>query len=1147
MAQLQEIIEKFCEPNEKLREFLPAPFFFLNNDLPDDEIEWVMDNLAAQHFGGVFMHPRTGLEVEFLSDEFFERYEKFMLKCKEHNMDMWLYDEYNWPSGPVAGEFNRKYPEYLAKGLIYHKIPIKKGKKFEWKTDLVAEEFFFLTIIPSGSNAEVEKTLTLPPEEFRSANHLSRIKEWGIEYGEDKKSFVIKKPPSTGYIYVFNLNKDLGYQFSVLCSPKVRPSRGYIDPLNKDAVKKFIEMSYERFKEKMGQYFGKEIKGIFTDEPAFYAGMMYSPKLPRRFMQAYNYSFFNSLHLYFEDTDKSPMFKKDYHELVENQLRDNFSGELRYWCDQNNLALTGHLLMEENGYTNGVYLWGSAHKALSPFTIPGIDYLGDRLSPNFKKQDTIMGVTAKLLHSVQILTGAKQTLCEAFGGSGWSTDITTYKAGVNFLTIQGVNLINPHAVHFSIKGLRKRDFPNSYFVQQPYYPYFHHANDYTARAAYLNTIGIHDTKVLLLFPDIHQKIVNPLFNFEKEVKHCASGFYNILNFLLSSQFDPDLLFESTIFDKMVKSEELKPVVIGGEDYNAVFIPPLQYIRFETLEFLKKVFENGGKVFFIGRLPMGSERGKKDQKITSFYEEIFEEQIEILNNIKDAILRGNKSGGVFAYLPLKLPLTWQKILNQIKPIYQLENPRNLKSIQILSGDKPHKVFVSKRKLPDLNKNLYFVANLSNYTNNITFKCWDFGEIHRWDLNEGIRIPFNQYQAKNMEKSFMVTHSFGKGEMLVLEVDPTDEMMPGKLLELPKTVITLSKKWQISPQLLNSYLLEKWYYNPVPVDRWPKGRIVPAPTLSINNMFKVTKGWVSGVIKLIDFLLGGRNKKVRKVKVGKYAIPLGDLDLSIANKYVQMAFGRNILFFGSYGFLLELARPLLYYLNLEHFLGDLKLFYGREYICFTKFNVSDVPDILKLAYEDLGDPITIYINGKKLPKGDKEFVWDKCNRILDIKEYVIQGKNQIAIHTQKPNFTDWIPSIHAIEPVVLIGNFAVKKGKIVKPKSTLVSGLKDWKKYGFPNYSGGFTYVQKQLLDSPKVSQKVILELGDVRNMATVEVNGKDQGFIASPPWRIDITGAVIDGENSIKINVLNTCENLFGKPRKSGMFGKVQIKYIKRNN
>ncbi|MEM2959048.1 MAG: hypothetical protein QW261_12190, partial [Candidatus Jordarchaeaceae archaeon] len=64
MENGKSLEENFQKP---LREFGPAPFWFLNNDLPEEEIDWFLQELSDKHNSGVFMHPRTGMEVEYLT------------------------------------------------------------------------------------------------------------------------------------------------------------------------------------------------------------------------------------------------------------------------------------------------------------------------------------------------------------------------------------------------------------------------------------------------------------------------------------------------------------------------------------------------------------------------------------------------------------------------------------------------------------------------------------------------------------------------------------------------------------------------------------------------------------------------------------------------------------------------------------------------------------------------------------------------------------------------------------------------------------------------------------------------------------------------------------------------------------------------
>ena len=52
----------------------------------------------------------------------------------------------------------------------------------------------------------------------------------------------------------------------------------------------------------------------------------------------------------------------------------------------------------------------------------------------------------------------------------------------------------------------------------------------------------------------------------------------------------------------------------------------------------------------------------------------------------------------------------------------------------------------------------------------------------------------------------------------------------------------------------------------------------------------------------------------------------------------------------------------------------------------------------------------------------------------------------------------------------------------------------------------------------------LNLGDVKNLAEVIVNGKSLGILWKKPFRINVTGALKQGENKIEIKVTNLWVN-----------------------
>ncbi len=75
-----------------------------------------------------------------------------------------------------------------------------------------------------------------------------------------------------------------------------------------------------------------------------------------------------------------------------------------------------------------------------------------------------------------------------------------------------------------------------------------------------------------------------------------------------------------------------------------------------------------------------------------------------------------------------------------------------------------------------------------------------------------------------------------------------------------------------------------------------------------------------------------------------------------------------------------------------------------------------------------------------------------------------------------------------------------------------------------YSG--TAVYQTTFTAPKIPKgsTIYLHLGDVKVMAQVTLNGKDVGGVWTAPWQVNITNAVKEGNNQLKIKVVNTWVN-----------------------
>ena len=81
-----------------------VPFWSWNDKLENARLEKQVEWMKNEGFGGFFMHARSGLNTEYLSEEWFGAIKACAVKAKELGMDAWAYDENGWPSGFVGGK-----------------------------------------------------------------------------------------------------------------------------------------------------------------------------------------------------------------------------------------------------------------------------------------------------------------------------------------------------------------------------------------------------------------------------------------------------------------------------------------------------------------------------------------------------------------------------------------------------------------------------------------------------------------------------------------------------------------------------------------------------------------------------------------------------------------------------------------------------------------------------------------------------------------------------------------------------------------------------------------------------------------------------------------------------------------------------------
>ena len=164
----------------------------------------------------------------------------------------------------------------------------------------------------------------------------------------------------------------------------------------------------------------------------------------------------------------------------------------------------------------------------------------------------------------------------------------------------------------------------------------------------------------------------------------------------------------------------------------------------------------------------------------------------------------------------------------------------------------------------------------------------------------------------------------------------------------------------------------------------------------------------------------------------------------------------------------------------------------------------------------------INGQVVPWKDEGWWIDKTFRKMKVGHLLRKGVNVVEMEGVVGIETE-------IEDAYLIGDFAVEACKggrsiIVGEKSSVDPA--DLCAQGYPFYAGTLT-LTKTINIKPDGS-RVFLCLEELNStVAEILVNGKLAGVLFMKPYEVDITDYIKEGENEVKIVLINSLRNLLG--------------------
>ncbi|MBQ7901781.1 MAG: hypothetical protein IJ365_07480, partial [Clostridia bacterium] len=594
-------------------EYRGAPFWSWNCKLDEVTLRKQIGYLKEMGFGGFHMHSRVGMASEYLGEEFMHMVSSCVDEAKKRDMLAWLYDEDKWPSG-FAGGLVTKDPKYVQRIAIF----TTEGAKLPEGVDL--------TEIADKETAIAEgKSYVLGCYDIilNDKGELQSHKQIGIDDNAE------------------------GTKWTVYCI--TRPKSGwfngltYVDTLNKEAIDKFIEVTHERYKEVVGDEFGKAVPAIFTDEPQFIAKstlkfatstdecvlMPWTPKLPELFSEHTGMDIFEKMPELLWDLPNGEVsrFRYLYHDFITELFTTAFSDNIGAWCENNGIMLTGHVLHEDTlqSQTNSI---GEAMRTYRGFQLPGIDTLCDGTTNLFN--------CAKQAQSASHQYGKEGMLSELYGVTNWDFDFRHHKLQGDWEAALGVTVRVPHLSWVSMAGEAKRDYPASINYQSPWYKEYNYIEDHFARVNTALTRGKADVKVGVIHPIESYWLHWGASENTSDIRSTLDNrFSDLCQWLLFGTIDFDYICESTLHSLYSGSSNGK-FNIGAMGYTAVIVPALETIRQTTVDALSEFAKSGGKVIFAGSCPKYVDAVVSDnaQKLYAQSTHTAFEKLDILNALSD---------------------------------------------------------------------------------------------------------------------------------------------------------------------------------------------------------------------------------------------------------------------------------------------------------------------------------------------------------------------------------------------------------------------------------------------------------------------------------------------------------------------------------
>jgi len=347
-----------------------------------------LQTLVAQGFGGFAGNVAFDGYVD--DDTKWPAFLRGVRLAKAAGMSLWLYDECGYPSGSARDLTLRGHPEWAARGLLVAETNSSGGRV---SLALPPGRLVLAVALPLRDGA-----IVLEPSQDLTTSIDGGKLSWQAPAGE---------------WFVVAMTDDLIYE-GTHAAISLAYKKPCIDLLTPEPTARFLEVTHERYAEKLGPDLGRYFVSTFTDEPSLqnywfrpmpYRVLPWSLTIEQEFRKRRGRELRPLLPaLVAEAGPAGARARYDFWNTVGELVAENYFGQIQTWCRKHNLLSGGHLLMEE-GLVGHVPLYGHFFRCVRRLDAPSIDCLTS-LPPQ------VPWHIARLIGSVADLESRTVTMCE---------------------------------------------------------------------------------------------------------------------------------------------------------------------------------------------------------------------------------------------------------------------------------------------------------------------------------------------------------------------------------------------------------------------------------------------------------------------------------------------------------------------------------------------------------------------------------------------------------------------------------------------------------------------------------------------------------------------------------------------------------------